>query len=177
MKRRSIVLVALVAALLMASTAPVSAKTPLRGEMELYFNLGFGDTGTPCPGITWAGTIELDGATYGMTFTPTGAKDVGRVHHFWEDWNIYTSPFSFTGGVLTQCTSGDVVLAGRDNGITSPNDRYRMNGSVDQAAFPFGAWDGRSVHMSGVINWIEIPGPDGAPVVVPETAPGTFRMN
>ena len=49
------------------------------------------------------------------------------------------------------------------------NDKFRMNGSVTQAADPFGAWLGRSVHMRGIIEWY----PFGAP----HFGPGTFRIN
>jgi len=160
-----------------AVALPANAKKPLSGDMELNFNLGYDNPATPCPGITWAGTVELEGTTYGMAFYPTSAKDVGATHHFDEIWVIYDAPFDFTGGVLTECVPGDIVLAGTDSGVTSPNSKYRMNGAVGSAFAPFAEWDGRNVHMSGDITWADLVLPDGTIIVVPETAPGTFRLN
>ena len=188
MKRKLTVLLALAALIATFSlvAAPVSAgaEKPISGEMELYFNLGFGNPDAPCPGISWAGTVELGGTTYGIAFIPLDAKDVGKVHHFAEAWVIYDTPFTFTGGVLTECTSGDVVLSGTDAGVSSPNSKYRMNGTVGEAFAPFVQWDGRNVHMSGDITWaeIEVPNPDDPDgglmtIVVPATAPGYFRIN
>jgi hypothetical protein len=51
-----------------------------------------------------------------------------------------------------------------------------MNGEIDVANAPFAEWLGRNVHMSGVITWQVLDTPDG-PIVAPETAPGTFRIN
>lgn len=171
MKRRLSVVLVLVVVLALLLAIPVSAKKPLEGDMELYFNLGFGNPEAPCPGLTWAGTVELDGVVYGMAFYPTGEKDVGKVHHYWEDWYIYDTPFEFMGGaVLDECVPGEIVLAGTDKGVFSPNIKYRMSGTVDQAAEPFEEWLGRRVYMAGIGNFDPI---TGAPV----TAPGTFRLN
>ena len=156
------------------SLAPASAKKPLVGEMELEFNLDFGAEGADFAHITWVGTINFDGAVYGMAFIPTNAKDVGVVHHFWEDWLIYPydseNPFFlFEDGFLTEFDPDPPVLWGTDKGISSPNDKYRMNGTIDGAEEPFEEWLGRSVHMSGTIEWY----PFGAP----HFAPGVFHAH
>jgi hypothetical protein len=176
MRKRFILLLAMLLVLSLAVAVPANAEEPLRGDMELYFNLGFGNPDAPCPDITWAGTVELDGVTYGMAFYPTDAKDVGKTHHFVEDWEIYDAPYEFMGGVLTECSPGDIVLSGTDAGVTSPNSKYRMNGTVGEAFAPFAEWTGRNVHASGDITWAEII--VGVEViVVPATAPGVFRIN
>lgn len=172
MKRRLSTVLAIVVALTLVSVAPVSADEPLVGDMELEFNLEFG-TGL-FPAISWVGTVDFDGDVYGIAFFPTGAKDVGTVHHFWEDWAIYPYDagdpfFTFTGGVLTEFAPEPPVLEGYDRGTAMKNNRYRMNGSVTGVADPFEEWLGRNVHMSGVIEWYEF----GAP----HFAPGTFRVN
>jgi hypothetical protein len=177
MRKRFILLLAMLMVLSVAVALPATAKEPLRGDMELYFNLGFGNPDAPCPDLSWAGTVELDGIIYGIAFFPTGAKDVGAVHHFEEIWEIYDAPFEFTGGVLAECVPGDIVLAGTDSGVTGPNSTYRMNGTVAEAFAPFSEWVGRNVHMSGDITWADMELPDGTIVVVPATAPGTFRIN
>jgi hypothetical protein len=176
MRKRFILLLAMLLVLSLAVAVPANAEEPLRGDMELYFNLGFGNPDAPCPDITWAGTVELDGVTYGMAFYPTDAKDVGKTHHFVEDWEIYDAPYEFMGGVLAECVPGDIVLSGTDVGVSSPNSKYRMNGTVGEAFAPFAEWAGRSVHMSGDITWTEIVVGYGV-IVVPVTAPGVFRIN
>lgn len=184
MKRKMLALLAMVVALSLISLAPATAKKPLSGAMDLEFNLNFG-TDWPCNHITWAGTVDLDGVLYEMIFIPTDAKDVGNVHHFWEDWEIYPydeeNPlfvwFDFPPRVLVACDPGDVspVLWGTDEGVTTPNSKYRMNGTIDGAESPFEVWLGRNVHMSGTIEWYDAPGMDwdGAP----QFAPGIFRAN
>lgn len=169
MRRRLSTLFAVIAVLSMVMAVPVAAEQPVRGDMDLYFNVGFTDKDAPCPHITWAGTITFDGEIYGMVFIPTDAKDVGKVHHFWEDWIIYDTPFAFTGGVLETCTSGAVVMEGIDKGVfTAANGKYRMNGAVTDATGPFAGNEGRQVHMSGVIELHPEYG---------EIAPGIFRLN
>lgn len=176
MRKRFTLLLAMLMVLSVAVSLPATAKEPLRGDMELNFNLGFENPNAPCPDITWAGTVELDGITYGMAFFPTDAKDVGKTHHFEEIWEIYDTPYLFEGGVLTVCTPGAIVLSGTDAGVSSPNSKYRMNGTVGEAFDPFAEWLGRSVHMSGHITWAEIL-VGGEMIIVPATAPGTFRIN
>jgi len=182
---------AAVIGLLLVMAIPVSAAKPLGGDMELDFNLGFDIDGAPCDDITWAGTVELEGTEYGIAFIPTGGKDVGKAHHFIEDWVIYDTPFvfedDFVAGVLVNCVPVDakVVLAGIDAGVSSPNSKYRMNGTVGEANAPFAEWLGRNVHMSGIITWQEIQVPEDPEdpnsalitITVPATAPGHFRIN
>jgi hypothetical protein len=176
MRKRFILLLAMLLVLSVAAALPATAKEPLQGDMELYFNLGFGNTDAPCPDITWAGTVEIDGIIYGMAFYPTDDGFTGKAHHFDEIWEVYDAPFEFTGGVLTECVPGDIVLAGTDSGVTSPNSTYRMNGTVGEAFAPFAEWVGRNSHMSGYITWAEMVVGDET-IIVPATAPGTFRLN
>lgn len=163
----TIVLAAFVAPFLMVGSA--DARQPLRGDMELYFNVGF-VIQQGCTTVTWAGTIDIDGETYGMAFFPTGSRQTGEAFHFEENWMIYDEPFGFDGpGLLMECPTGDVVLAGYDSGVTSPNAKYRMSGAVEVALEEFEGWDGRRVHMDGDIGY-DATG-------VPLTAPGWFRLN
>jgi hypothetical protein len=160
---------AVVLIVVLVVAVPVGAKKPMRGHMELWFNLGFGNPEAPCPAQTWAGTIEFDGHLYGMTFYPTGAKDVGKVHHFEEDWVVFDEVYEFEGGVLEHCVPGDVVLAGHDAGITGPNGNYHMSGAIDEAYGSFAEWDDRPVWMGGVVYFDD--------AGVPMTAPGEFRTH
>jgi hypothetical protein len=165
-------LLALLTALLVlpiAAAIAASAKAPLYGQMDLYWNDGFAVPTSPCPTISWAGNIEIDGTTYGMTFVPSPGRETGKAFHFVEDWAIYDQAFDFAGGVLTECAPGEVALAGDDFGLTGANSKYRMNGTVYTAEEPFEDWMGRPVHMDGLILWKA----DGSP----QAAPGTFRLN
>ncbi len=94
------------------------------------------------------------------------------VHFFEETWKIYSKlELGFDeNGVLTEFVEGPVVLWGYDAGITNlVNSKYHMTGSVEGAADPFEEWVGRSVFMSGDIEWYDF----GAP----QYAPGTLRIN
>lgn len=150
-----------------------SAKKPaanLIGEMDLYFTFGDWEAGDS----VWAGTVTFeDYGTYGMHFYHlTPFKEYSQASPFEEWFEIYelgTDPIV-------------VVLAGPDVGVTTTANKppepckYRMNGEIEVAEAPFEGWLGRHVHMSGEITWQILQTPDG-PVVVPETAPGIFRVN
>lgn len=175
MIKRLTTMFGLVAALLVAVAVPAHARQPLRGDMDLQFNLGWPGPSETIP--DWVGTITIDGAEYGMAFFNTGTGkpfDEQPAHNvfFEETWAIYaTLDFSFdAAGVLETFEPGDVVLSGYDRGITTvQNSTYRMNGDVRVTDDAFAEWMGRSVHMSGDIVWYDF----GAP----QYAPGTFRIN
>lgn len=145
--------------------------------MDLQFNLGWPGPQAEIP--DWVGhiTFEGDDTEYGMAFFNIGTGksfDVasGNVIFFSEIWTIYESiDFEFdTDGVLTVFEPGAIVLNGTDEGIVSlANSKYHMNGEITEAFGDFVMWQGRNVHMSGIIVWY----PFGAPY----TAPGICRFN
>jgi len=185
----------LICTLALVTTIPVQAKKPLRGTMDLEFNLSWAAAG----GINqilvpeWIGTITIGNEEYGMEFYAIGSgkpfteDPPGSVHFFEEIWVIYTEiEFIIPSEDPTDFVRGEVLLWGYDVGITNlKNSKYHMNGNVEEAfdreGYPdFSMWTGRSVHMSGVILWqeVEVPAPEGPVVVVaPQYAPGTFRIN
>ncbi len=150
-----------------------SAKKPsanLTGTMDLYFDLLAEVPDDP----VWVGTITIEGyGTYNMRFYHLSPfRDYSQASPFEEYFEIY------------DLSDETVVLGGPDVGVTvlanKPPDptKYVMNGEIDVAADPFEEWLGRNVHMSGVITWQFITLPDGTVIgPVPETAPGTFRIN
>ena len=79
-------IVCLVVLLSTLSMPAASARKPLRGTMDLEFNLLWpGPQQTDIP--DWVGTITIDGAEYGMAFFAIGSgkafDDVpGKVHFF-----------------------------------------------------------------------------------------------
>ena len=190
--KRLIVLLALafIVALVPAGTA--QAKKPLIGTMDLEFNLGWPEPQDVIP--DWVGTITIDGTEYGMLFFAIGSGKAfddnlkGKVHFFEEIWAIYDTDFDFTSLLpstdsddwaywLPSAEPAELVLWGYDVGQTNiQNSNYHMNGNVEEAFGIFADWEGRNVHMSGVIEWQIVDTPEG-PVVAPHYAPGTLRIN
>ncbi len=153
----------------------ISAKVPLRGTMDLEYNLAWPGPQDVIP--DWVGTIDIDGELYGMAFFAIGTGKPfeddrpGSAYFFGEIYEIYeTLEFKFVDGILTCFNPGAIVLKGTDEGSTNlKNSHYRMNGVVTETNEDFAKWLGRSVHMSGTIIWTDF----GAP----QNAPGTFRIN
>jgi hypothetical protein len=133
----------------------------LIGHMELNFVMGTqGD-------VAWDGTIEFeDDGIYGIRFHHLSpSKGYSQASPFEEYFEIYDLG-----------TPAVIYLAGPDEGLTTLANKlpgpvkYRMNGEIEVANTPFEMWLGRNVHISGVIN--------GDPVLlIPVSAPGTFRIN
>lgn len=172
MKIRFAAILALIAFLTMGLVAPANANSPLSGDMELGFNLGYTEPGTEVP--VWVGTVTIDEAEYGMAFfnigtgKPFADQPSASVSFFGEIWEIY----DVDTGVMDPAAfeRGDILMSGTDEGVGSLiNSKYRMNGSVDEASGVFEMWVGRRVHMSGTIEFY----PFGAP----QFAPGSFRVN
>lgn len=186
---------ALAFTLTLVSAIPVQAKKPLVGTADVEFNLLWPGPQEYIP--DWAGNITFNGYEYRILFFAIGSgkaflDDPGKVHFFKEIWAIYdTEDFTtylpnnettFWEDWLPSNAPADLVLWGYDAGVVSlQNSKYRMNGKVEfaNAEFAdgaFAAWQGRNVHISGIIEWQEIETPDG-PVIAPHYAPGTFRIN
>ena len=170
MKQKLTVIFGALVVLSLVMAAPVSADQPLRGPLDTHFNQGFGDETTPCPHITWAGNVELNGVEYGFAWTPLGPLEArGQTLRVEEQWLIYESPFSFEGeAVFTECVE-DISMWGDDKAVESvPNLHAVGNGQVGWVD-PDGPFDqalvGRNAHWSGVVS------DDMAHF------PGTFRIN
>ena len=161
MRRFFMALTASVALATAASAAgAVDAKTPERGDQVMVLNQDpvtgeFGAFG--CSDISWFGTIELAGTTYGMALYSIEGRFTGNgtVLQYEEGWAVWTEQFVLDEGQLVDCAPGEVVLAGVDRGTGSGNDKFRSNGTVDQADDPFSQWLGRRVHQDGVVGLIE----------------------
>ena len=162
MRRFFMALTASVALATAASAAgAVDAKTPERGDQVMVLNQDpvtgeFGAFG--CSDISWFGTIELAGTTYGMALYSIEGRFTGNgtVLQYEEGWAVWTGQFVLDQELkLVDCEPGEVVLAGVDRGTGSGNDKFRSNGTVDQADDPFSQWLGRRVHQDGVVGPIE----------------------
>ena len=149
------------------------AKKPaanLKGTMDLKFEVFAIWPEEP----VWVGTITFDVyGTYGMRF-----------FHL-SEFKTYSqaSPFEEYFEIYDLADENKVYLGGPDEGVTitankPPEDCiYLMNGEIDQALPPFEGWLGRPVHMSGTMTWQFVTLPDGSEILVPNEAPGTFRIN
>ncbi len=177
MKARLLSTLAVILMLMTALVVPADAKTPLVGEMDLQFNLGWPGPQAEVP--TWVGTITIDGVVYGMAFFNVGTgkpfveqPNAESVLFAGEIWAIYDKldlVFNDTGA-LTTFEPGTILLSGHDTGnVTLANNEYRLNGTVEEARGVFADWIGRQVHMRGDVEFY----PFGAP----RFAPGTLRLN
>lgn len=157
---RKMLLAPLIAFLLTSALAvPLQAILPLYGSMALDFY--------PVNPI-WRGTISGD--INGLMFFfnvgtgKQGNQAPGKTIHFGEIWLITDE-------------AENMLLTGTDKGVVSlDGSEYRMNGEVTDAGEGWEHLIGRNVHMSGYITWQNIGTPED-PVIVPETAPGIFRVN
>jgi hypothetical protein len=157
MRRKLLILLALVVGLSLVIAVPVGAKKPLPkflGEMELELEAPIPPAPLlPCDVLasgsievcfcpdgslyTWRGTVDPDGdgplLGYGMAFinlrTAKGNPSAS-VSPFEEIWAIYEGEVDLVNG----CPSTDAALIwGRDSGVTNlSNNTYRMNGDVSK---------------------------------------------
>ena len=127
MKRKLIILVAVAALFVTAIAAPVGAfgRRSLRAHMDLDFNLGIVTGEGAAPTVSWVGTLEFRGGTYGIVFFPHGPPEMhGEWAYFQETVRIYepdSLSYTFDGsGVITAFTEGNVVVEFNDKGWVSP---------------------------------------------------------
>lgn len=169
MRKKLFALLAAVVALSMWSLAPASAcgERPLRGELDLQFNLGI-ENG-PHPGISWLGTIEFGDEVYGLAAFPVASWTVQHLGFFAETWSIYpydeAEPFfEFSDeGFLVRFEPGDVLMSGFDVGFTDLNrNRYRSWGVVDEASGPFADLVGHRANGKGKIKMYDFGAPESA---------------
>lgn len=157
--RRLLTLLTVVAALSVVMATPASAGTshrghrPFGGEQVMVLNQNddgsFGRYG--CDGISWFGTIELYGKTYGMALYPISSYVEGDTLYYEEGWKIFTGKFKIKDGELKRCRPGRVLAAGVDEGVGSfVTGEFESYGTVDYASRPFRCWRNRTVYQQGV---------------------------
>lgn len=127
----------------------------LTGHMDLRFNAGFEDTETPCPHVTWTGTITFGDDVYAITYEPTAPPEVdGDWFQVEEIWRVHDlAAVETADGVATVC-EGDGLMWGVDKGKVD-STKGHADGTV-QFVDPEGPFDqemvGREVHWSGVFS-------------------------
>ena len=136
MKKRLMLVLALVAALSLVAAAPVSAggEKPINGKIDLNLELEFCGLPGESPFVTWVGTVVIDGTTYGWADFPTGdPRFEKKFMYFDEYWTI----FDLDGEeptVALACDPALVVLDGINTGRGTPGGAARADGTVGSAA-------------------------------------------
>lgn len=179
MFRKLPIALALVLVMILAAAPAAMAAKPVRGDMDLTFNLNWSGPQTAIP--DWVGTITIGAKDYDMAFyafgngKPFEGDPSGSVHFFEEIWEVYAhgsmvAEWDDAGGVDPNTFKrGVLLLKGYDRGLTNlKNAKYHMTGYVQVANPPFAGLAGRNVYMRGTIVW------DGS---APQFAPGTLRIN
>jgi hypothetical protein len=122
------------------------------------------------PPTFWNGTVEFEEeGTYAITFISYDPpRPFSQASPFYEDFFVYELGTDWTN-------PENVYLAGWNQGVVvyanNPPDpcTFVANGKIDEAYGPFEGWQGRNVHNSGTITWVD--------VGVPEGVLGTFKLN
>ena len=165
--RRAITTLAVMSVMLLAAATSATANEPVRGTMDLEWNPCWTETGDVVP--DWVGTITFGEDEYGMAFFNIGTgkafDETGGLAGFFEEvYRIYDGLVPLVGKCFVP-DPADVLLWGYDRGMfNGATAKYHMSGTVVDADAdgPFAGFDGRGVHMSGLI--------------VDDTAPGVLRI-
>jgi hypothetical protein len=146
MKKRLLLVLALVAALSLVAAAPVSAdgEKPINGKIDLTFVGGScADPVGPDLDLTfvsWIGTVVIDGTTYGWADFPlTGnapPAPVGNLVYVEEYWTIFTVEDDEIPNVDLACNADLVVLDGFNEAWATRGGAARADGTVFSAADP-----------------------------------------
>lgn len=163
MKKRLLLVLALVVVLSLIAVAPVTGKGPNHdrqppsGEQVMILN-----TSSPvaplgyygCDDMSWFGTIEIDGKTFGMALYPDPDyvnEAVLPLVAYGESWKIFTGKFKAEDGILKRCAPGRVVMEGYGEGVWNVDTgEFGSSGTVTYAAGYFKWWDGYQEIQGGV---------------------------
>ena len=119
----------------------------------------------------WNGTVDFgNGVEYGLKFfSYDPPRTFSQASPYYEDFYI----FDLVDGTiyLKGWNAGVVTLA---NNPPEPCN-FLANGKVEEAYGDFAEWEGRSVHIRGLVYWAL--DENGVPTGLPERAEGTFRIN
>jgi len=148
---------------LTATTLKGAKSSPnLTGTTDVLF--------TFTPPTFWNGTVDFkDEGIYGLTFISHGPpRDFSQASPFMEDFIIYELGTDWTipeNVYIRGWNDGVVVYANKDPEPV----KFLANGKIEEAYGPLEMWQGRTVHIRGLVSWM----PEG----YPEAARGTLRIN
>ena len=129
-----------------------------------------GSTYTPFsfdnPPIFWKGTVDFgDVGVYGLKFVSYDApRDFSQASPFYEDFYIFDLADESIV-YMVGWNAGVVTYANKDPEPV----KVTANGKVTEAYGPLAGWEDRSIHIDGVVYWID--------VGIPEACVGTMRIN
>lgn len=176
-KRRLWIALALGLVLLMVSAVPADAggrkgdHRRFGGEQVMALNIDLETNANlyGCDEISWFGTIDLYGRTYGMALYPISSNvgDDGLIYYE-EGWRIFTGKFRVEDGEIRRCHPGRVLAAGTDTGVWDiSTGEFESVGSVEQARGRLRRWDGKSVTQDGVAPQpVTVAGLEGVPGLI-----------
>jgi len=143
-----------------------SGGDPVAGKFEMYR--------TTDGGVTWTAITTAPAPLNADEFTYVAMKDVvgdniwlgtsiGRILHSTDrgtTWNVYTSPASDFGGVVTEGSSADFAFANENEGLLITDDSgsaflfETLDGGENwEALFPEGVWyPGDIAHVPGTAS-------------------------
>ena len=158
-KRRLWSVLVVAVALLMVSQAPALAHgtkghhRPFGGEQVMALNVDLETDANlyGCEDISWFGTIELYGKTYGMAlYSISGEVADDGLYYYEEGWKIFKGKFKVKDGALKRCHPGRLVAAGTNAGVWDTSTGYFESvGSVDYAIGRFRKWHQKTVMQNG----------------------------
>jgi hypothetical protein len=137
----------------------------LVGESEAQFTL--------TPPTFWNGTVDFgDHGVYGLTFFSYGEPIIfGQSSHFEEEFIIYKLNSDWANN------PDDIYVKGWNRGIVALANKVpeetnvNANGKIVEASGPFEGWQGRIVHLKGIVLWAK----DGSGM--PLASIGTIQIN
>lgn len=131
-----------------------AADRPFGGEQVMALNIDLATDANlyGCEEISWFGTVELYGRTYGMAlYSISGGVGDDGLFHYVEGWRIFTGKFQVKDGELKKCAPGTVMAAGVDTGTWDiATGEFESEGTVDYAKGRFRSWYGTTVGQDGV---------------------------
>ena len=119
--------------------APVDAakQKPLSGPMDLDLYAELCAVPHAPAFLTWAGTVELDGVTYGFADFPTAPfVEDGKFIYFEEYWTMFTLDEGEAVTPEIACDTTRVVLAGVNDGWGTPGGTGKADGEVTEVIDP-----------------------------------------
>ena len=177
MRRRLLLVLAIVVVLAVVVAAPVSAKTPLRATTTHDFMANYGFVrGVPddLQLLGWQGPItgDINGCIEWWFDLNPGFAVTGQASHY--DLTVEVHEGACPGEDPAPA-AGAVILAADGSGTTTDrhmkNSNWRSNGTVTVAEGDYASWLGRHVHESGHFEWDDADPPN------PLKGTSDFRVN
>lgn len=177
MRRKLLLLLAIVVALVAALATPATAKAPLRATTSHDFMANYGFVRVTPDNLQilgWQGPIsgDINGCIEWWFDLEPGMIITGQASHY--DLTVEVHEGACPENGKAPATS-QVILAADGSGTTTDrhmkNSNWRSNGIVTVAEGEYASWLGRHVHESGHFEWDDADPPN------PLQGTSDFRIN